>query len=380
MSISERPRFELLTPDEMNELFESRRSDSTNRVIKSAEATFREFVSAKGVNLADLANSNTSLDSIVKEFFLTVKRQDGEGYKSKTLHSLKYGVKHFILKELGKDIGDEGTFSQTCEAFKVAIHQAKKDGRGSINHKPVMTDGDRQKLRQYQQDHSSPVKLQQKVFTDIMFHFCRRGRENLREISTDWFEFKNDENGVEYVTMRDELDKNHRGCDNEGQQARMYATNTPDCPVKSLKLYISLLNKSAKCFFQRPKMIFTSADSCWYNAAPVGKNIIGNMMQKISKEAGLSKIYTNHSIRATVITTLDHAGFEARHIQQISGHKTAASLQHYAQVVSEDQLRNISNTIGVFGQHQRQAAAHEERVGAGTAQTFNQCTFNFNMS
>ena len=117
-------------------------------------------MTAKGLNLADLADNNASLDSTVKEFFLTVKRQDGEGYKSKTLHTLKYGVKQFILKELGKDIGDEGTYSQTCEAFKVAIHLAKKDGRGSTNHKPVMTDGDCQKLRQYQQDYSSPVKLQ----------------------------------------------------------------------------------------------------------------------------------------------------------------------------------------------------------------------------
>ena len=141
--MSERPRYEVLTPDKINELFESRRSAGTNRIIKSAEDTFREFVTAKRLNWADLADNNASLDSTVKEFFLTVKRQDGEGYKSKTLHTLKYGVKQFILKELGKDIGDEGTYSQTCEAFKVAIHLAKKDGRGSTNHKPVMTDGDR---------------------------------------------------------------------------------------------------------------------------------------------------------------------------------------------------------------------------------------------
>ena len=128
--MSERPRFELLTPDEINELFESRRSSGTNRIIKSAEDTFREFVTAKGLNLADLADNNASLDSTVKGFFLTVKLQDREEYKSKTLHTLMYWVKQFILKELGKDIGDEGTYPQICEAFKVAIHKAKKDGRG----------------------------------------------------------------------------------------------------------------------------------------------------------------------------------------------------------------------------------------------------------
>ena len=60
----ERPRFELLTPDEINELFEPRRSAGTNRVIKSAEDAFREFVTAKGLNIADLADNNASLGSM----------------------------------------------------------------------------------------------------------------------------------------------------------------------------------------------------------------------------------------------------------------------------------------------------------------------------
>ena len=54
--------------------------------------------------MLDLVFSNRSLDDAVKEFFLTVKRHDGERYKSKSLHTLKYGIKQFIMKELGKDI------------------------------------------------------------------------------------------------------------------------------------------------------------------------------------------------------------------------------------------------------------------------------------
>lgn len=36
---------------------------------------------------------------------------------------------------------------------------------------------------------------------------------------------------------------------------------------------------------------------CW-------KNVLGSMMQRISKDAGLSCVYTNHCIRATCITML----------------------------------------------------------------------------
>ena len=180
----------------------------------------------------------------------------------------------------------------STEAFKVTMHLSKKDGRGSVDRKEPISRGDREKLNIYMQNCSSPIRLQQKVFLDVMFHFCRRGHENLRAISKDSFVFQKNENNVEYVTMKDELDKNHRGNDITSQQARMYATGTPDCPVQSLKLCISKLNASTPCFFQRPKMV--AGDACWYDAAPLGKNSIGLMMQKISKDAGLSRRYTNH--------------------------------------------------------------------------------------
>ena len=373
-SMSEKPRFELLDPHELEELLFSRRSESTNRAIKAGGDVFLQFLSAKGLFMHHFLDNNDSLDNAVKEFFLTVKRKDGERYKSKSLHGLKYGIKQFLIKELGKDIGDDKSFPLTAESFKVAMHMAKKDGKGAIEHKQPITTGDQEKIKSYLQDCSTPVKLQHKVFMDIMLHFCRRGRENLREIRVDWFKFNQDENDVEYVTMRDELDKNHRGEDNSGQQARMYATGMNDCPVKHLKLYISKLNKSSPCFFQRPRM---APNLYWYDAVPIGKNTVGTMMQRISKETGLSKIYTNHCIRATVITSLDHAGIESRHIQQISGHKSISSLQHYAQMVSNEQLRKISNTISLVGNSSSTATSVETQNGG---QTYNSCTFNFNLT
>jgi len=53
-------------------------------------------------------------------------------------------------------------------------------------------------------------------------------------------------------------------------------------------------------------------------------------MKNISREAKLSKCYTNHSIRATAVTILDKSGFEARHIMVVSGHKNEASIRSYS--------------------------------------------------
>ena len=53
-------------------------------------------------------------------------------------------------------------------------------------------------------------------------------------------------------------------------------------------------------------------------------------MRFLSKDLNLSMVYTNHSIRATVITTLDTDGFEARHIMKLSSHKKEFTIKEYA--------------------------------------------------
>ena len=59
----------------------------------------------------------------------------------------------------------------------------------------------------------------------------------------------------------------------------------------------------------------------WYENTPVGKNKMTEYMKVISEKAGLSAIYTNHCIRATLVSKLHHAGVSAQGIMSISGHK-----------------------------------------------------------
>ena len=61
----------------------------------------------------------------------------------------------------------------------------------------------------------------------------------------------------------------------------------------------------------------------------VGERTLGEKMKCISKETELSKIYTNHSVRATAVTILDKCGYEAHHITAASGHKSVSSIRSY---------------------------------------------------
>ena len=78
-------------------------------------------------------------------------------------------------------------------------------------------------------------------------------------------------------------------------------------------------------------------------------------MKEISKLASLSRIYTNHSVRATAITLWSDAQVPSRHIMAISDHRSEASLKSYNTRPSSEQLRAYSDIFsGVMSGGPRQ--------------------------
>lgn len=70
----------------------------------------------------------------------------------------------------------------------------------------------------------TPTGLQKKVWFDVMFYLCRRGRENLRSMTKSTFAVSTDSKGREYIYQAiDELDKNHRETDTNITEAHIYA-------------------------------------------------------------------------------------------------------------------------------------------------------------
>ena len=121
------------------------------------------------------------------------------------------------------------------------------------------------------------------------------------------FVIKTDENGQEYIIKDvDEMTKNHREHDPEDEGGIICATGRKDCPVNSFKKYLSKLNPKGQTLFQRPKSVsaFVPGVETWYDAQVIGIKSLENFMKRISEDASLSKVYTNHCIRATCITLI----------------------------------------------------------------------------
>ena len=98
-------------------------------------------------------------------------------------------------------------------------------------------------------------------------------------------------------------------------------------------------NPEIDWLWQKPKKSGTVhyTDPIWFEPCRVGKDMLERFMKaNLQKCVQLEGVYTNHSIRATVITMLDKAGFEARHIIHLSSHKSENTIKEYSVKCPED--------------------------------------------
>ena len=111
-------------------------------------------------------------------------------------------------------------------------------------------------------------------------------------------------------------------------------------------MYLKKLNPNLDALWQRPKTRnFNKHEKIWFENSPVGCNPLNETMKNLSTKAKLSRIYTNHCIRASVVTSLDEQGFEARQIMATTGHKSENSIKSYASRCPDKKRRQVSDAL-----------------------------------
>ena len=106
--------------------------------------------------------------------------------------------------------------------------------------------------------------------------------------------------------------------------------------------YVKRLNPKCSKLFQQARSY--PKEGIFYDNVPLGHNRLGSFMNEISKEAELSKAYTNHSIRATTVHILDDADIPGHHIMTVTGHRSESSLKH----IPGKQVRKRKNVCQKF--------------------------------
>ena len=120
------------------------------------------------------------------------------------------------------DIISDTRFSKANEMFRAVATRTRKIGKGTTKPKQPIHPDDLLKIANYfRNDYMNDVNPRK--FQKIVI-FCRRGRENLYDMTLDQFEVATEPDGTRYVYQAlDEFDKNHRDEEaEEANSARMF--------------------------------------------------------------------------------------------------------------------------------------------------------------
>ena len=256
---------------------------------------------------------NKELDKFLRHFYAEVRTKDGELYSRSSLLGIRNSLQRYLNNppfNRGISITRGTEFRASNKLLQSRIKLNKCENKENTTHKPPIPEADLQKLKSstvIRED--NPWGLLRNVWFHVNLYWCRRGREGQRQLTKRSFQFLIDESGREYASMtHDEATKNHSGgmkdVSSMEKEARMYSTS--DDPlfdgINCLKMYLHKLNPQCDALFQYPKQNLTQENQVWYDNKPLGVNKLAAMMKDISERAYLSRIYTNHSIRATAIT------------------------------------------------------------------------------
>lgn len=399
--------------NEMDELQLENTPISTRRQENWSLRRFQQTLEKKKTS-CDLDNCSVEkLAVALRIFYAFVRReQNGQFYSPATLICLRAGMFRIILHKRGWNIIADKEFTKANSMLRTTAALFVKNG-GSVKQFSAIESEDLQRLSVYF-DRSSPKVLQQEVYFVIVMHFGLRGREWLRRLGVDSFE-KVNINGVRSFRLLPMESKNVRGSletrtAEDMKQSVLAETLKPGCPYAALDLYLEEVKASKQregvdnnVLFLRPKV--KAGQQGWYYAKqPVGHNTLGSMMSDISKSAGLSKRYTSHCIRTTLVTELDAAGVALADISRVTGHKSVQSTERYVRKTRkrDSAMLGLSKTISNFMTAGEQEAAEassetaatnkakDETAGDGAkalkistpanfSGSFTNCTFNINL-
>lgn len=213
---------------------------------------------------------SAELGQILKRFFVEVRQKDGKKYSRSSLLSMRACIqRHLVAPPFNRQINllTDGDFQGMNAILSGLIKRKKKMGEDVTKKHDPISDEDLELM--YESgvlSNDNLTSLQLKVFFEVTLHFGRRGREGLKELRKADIVFKSDPKGVEFATLAfNPSEKNHQGISHHVTEhdQKMFSTGGEDCPVRSLKFYLSKLHPDCDAFFQRPRTASCQGSAIW---------------------------------------------------------------------------------------------------------------------
>nr|XP_020509338.1 uncharacterized protein LOC109998802 isoform X1 [Labrus bergylta] len=330
-TVREVRRHKELSRRDVDQLEQERQEASPHRNTAWAFSVFKDWLNEKKMSTDFGCYEAEDLNQVLRSFYASVQNANGKTYSIGSYKALRAGIsRHF--SEF--DMMTSPTFTSSNEIFKSVIRNLNKNGQYVGQHFPPISAADLKLIRGSEAlSPNTATGLVWKVWFEVQLHLSRRSREGNRELKRDSFILKHDEKGNEYISLSHKAQtKNQKGtadpC-NENNKGRIYAEpGNPNCPVACFRKYLSHCPVDAKAFYLHPVKLpqdLLNSRVMWYTREPMGHNFLGKMLPEISQAVGLSRIYTNHSLRTTALQLLSQTQCESCEIMTVTEDRCESS-------------------------------------------------------
>jgi hypothetical protein len=224
-------RFATVNDLEFNRILREKDAANTRRATETAVRTFRAYLREKGLSEDFESLPIPELNSIISRFFAEARQENGDLYRRSSMFSIRHGLNRYLATK-SIDLIHNPAFREANDTFLAVVKELKRQGLGSIDHYPPMDREDLVKMYAYF-DINDNVKLQEKVFVDIMLYFGRRGREDIHDLKVNHFDVTTDPEGRVYVYLKPDI--NHDDVINP-VPSRMYSIPCKVYCVRTINL------------------------------------------------------------------------------------------------------------------------------------------------
>lgn len=212
--------------DKTTFILEKRRKPNTNRATKLWFSCFTDYLTEKELPAVEEITME-ELPNVLEQFYSEVRKKETKDnppseqatderlYKNTTLKAIRGALARYFKESRSTDIISNERFIRANQIFEGVQRINKEKGLGSIISKPPIDDSDLHRITDYfkcgMAGPPNPTLLQECLLFYIVLYMCRRGQENLRDMTTDTFRAKKDpDDGRMYIYQAvDEADKNH---------------------------------------------------------------------------------------------------------------------------------------------------------------------------
>ena len=341
-----KPRFDTVTDDDVERMVAECVPENTRKTTEKWLRVFRNYLLEKEIQCDLTTVEPANLDVILAKFYAEVNQSDGSPYGQSSMLGCRAAL-HRHLRQSNRDfniIGDKA-FGHCNQVLDARLKKLKREGNlPAVRHKETITRGDFHSIMQYFGAHDGPVPLTEYVWFVLTYHFCLRGSESQAQLRVEDLQERTSDSGEAYYTLATAYKtKTDQGGLTSSNSVSDGLVQDPLLVAAVKKLLSKIDCKQTTRLFQMAKKHWEKdRDGLWFTGQPLGKNTIVHFMRDISKKANLSKVYTNHCVRATCISRLAEGGVSDHVIMATSGHRSVQSLASYHRLSEEMKKMKVS--------------------------------------